>query len=174
MPVLALSIRIQGRPRAAHPSPGRAPGPAPSRSLPKGTFNPRPCEPPASILLRALLPNSLPPLSPLLGGTASEPFACQTSRPNAAAFRGNRKRVLKFGAAGKHILPGSNLLCPREGNRRATGGIPLALTGALGLDLAEAAAAAGCSPEVPAWGYRDGVGGPFPLHSLWDESPESV
>lgn len=85
------------------------------------------------------------------------------------------KRVLKFGGAGKHILPGSNLLCPREGDHRATGGIaaPLALTGALALDLSEAAAPAGCSPEVPAWGYRDGVGGPFPLHSLW-ESPESA
>ena len=100
-----------GQPRCAHRRPGRARGLAPSRSLPQGS----------RVLTSRAMHSAPAPQPPPRGDAAKEPFSHQKSRPNATAFQAGRNKVIKFERARKHILTGSNLLCPREPNSRATG-----------------------------------------------------
>lgn len=136
-PALALHVRIQGRPGAAHPSPGREPpellhsGPSPEAL--------------ASSLRAALCPSSPPPPR---RNAAKEPFSRQKkkkNRSNELAFRVDRNKVMKFITAGKQVLTGSHLRCPREWNRRASRGTVAGRSAPLGpragaLELTEAAA----------------------------------
>lgn len=160
----AASIRIQGRPGAAPPSPGRPPAPAAARALPAGPSAraPLPVSGPEPTQLARPLPT--PSLLPL-GAHPGNPFLVKRPRPNAAAFRGDSNRVIKFGGARKCILPGSNLVRRREWNRRAAGlgpgRWPWTWQGLLQLR------------RVLSWGHR-GVGGPFPLQAplLFSFGPE--
>ena len=156
-------MRVQGRPGSVHPSPGRAPGSVPSRSLPRGA---------RVLTARGTLPQ-LPISFPK--HAAKEPFSRRKkkkNRLNETSFRVDRNKVMKFITAGKQVLAGSHLRCRREWNRRTLRGTVAGRSEPLGpgagaLELAEAAArrAVSLRPQqgTPGTrGPRDRVGGPFP------------
>lgn len=113
-----------------------APGTAPFRSLPRG---------PHVLTAGGTLPQ-LPTSSPKECSQGTFFSAKKKkNRSNEPAFRVDRNKVMKFITAGKQVLTGSHLRCPREWNRRTSWGTVAGRSAPLGpgagaLELTEAAA----------------------------------
>lgn len=78
-------------------------------------------------------------------------------RPSVEAFREDRNRLIKFGGAGKHVLPGSNFICQLEWNHRATGRTAALFTLTRG-DSPRPGRGCCCS-WLPSWGPCGGLQG---------------
>ena len=173
-PALALHVRIQGRPGAAHPSPGREPpellhsGPSPEAL--------------ASSLRAALCPSSPPPPR---RNAAKEPFSRQKKKKKKkkslkrASFSSRQEQgdeIHNSRETGLDWLP-SSLSAGMEpqslsGNGRRT--VCTTRTQGRSPRADGGCCPASCVPEAHAGNSRDRVGGPFPPPAPLSDSSKAA
>lgn len=180
-PALALRVWIQGRPGAAHPSPGRAPAPAASRFLPQGPGVPTPrCSLLQPLALREFSPQ-LPTASPW--GRSQGTLFLLNAKPKRRSFSRRQEQGDQIRRSRKTLLARlqSSLQARMEPqsygwNRRAS--VIATLTRCWSPRADGGRSRGWLRLGAPKGDSREGAGGPFLLthlsHSLSDQSRGSA